>query len=236
MKITALCPLSTLEHASALLRWKNKNPSHNLPWMLPSLPNLSDESPVYSTYPPEPLSEEEERQISNTFSRISKICSVCEEYGLPLLIDAEYTSVQPIIDHLAYAAALLFNKGGFPLVYFTVQCYLRDSMSRLQISLNASKNQNLPFGVKLVRGAYLSRESKMAKKLGVSNPIFETIEETHQNYDRCSSFVLESVSSGAIPIGVVLATHNLNSGALFCTILSIFISIFHSIVQFSFVF
>ena len=39
------------------------------------------------------------------------MCARCAEHGIPLLVDAEYATVQPAIDYFTFVGALAFNDG-----------------------------------------------------------------------------------------------------------------------------
>ncbi|KAI5068475.1 hypothetical protein GOP47_0016820 [Adiantum capillus-veneris] len=211
VKMTALCPLPLLEKISSLLRWKHMHAEFKLPWREDVLPLLVSESPMYHVRaPPEPLTAEEEHNLCLAKDRLWRLCGACEDAKLPLLVDAEYTSVQPAIDYYTYVAASEFNRHESPLVYSTIQAYLKDSLPRLSLAANEAGKRGMSFGVKLVRGAYITRESALAASLGVESPIHSCIEKTHDCYDRCAAFMMERVAStqGA----VVLATHNFDSG------------------------
>ncbi|CAI5933979.1 unnamed protein product, partial [Closterium sp. NIES-64] len=171
-------------------------------------------SPTYftPTSAPSPLTPSEEAAITSAHNRLRKICDACADGRLPLLIDAEYQSVEPAIDYLAYALMMEYNKMGvtvtgggkegskteaeLPLVYSTVQCYLRDAKPRLAASFGAAQEAGVGFGVKLVRGAYLC-------------------------YDACAGMMIDAAGAAAKreskgesgpAAGVVLATHNYGSG------------------------
>ncbi|MQL94333.1 hypothetical protein Taro_026995 [Colocasia esculenta] len=213
VKITAICPVALLERVSDLLRWEQKDPSTVLPWRRHSWPVLSDSSPLYHTpSAPPPLSPTEEHDLQLAHQRLSALCAKCAEFNLPLLIDAEYTSVQPAIDYVSFDAAASFNRGSDPLVYGTMQAYLRDAKDRLALAMEASDGEGIPMGFKLVRGAYMTREARVADSLGAESPVHCGIQETHACYNQCASFMLERVSQGSG--SVVLATHNLDSGRM----------------------
>ncbi|KAF2312295.1 hypothetical protein GH714_032190 [Hevea brasiliensis] len=67
-------------------------------------------------------------------------------------------------------------------------------------------------GFKLVRGAYMSTERKLASSLGYQSPIHNNIQQTHSCYNDCASFLLEAITNGSH--GVILATHNVQSATL----------------------
>ncbi|KAM0949534.1 putative proline dehydrogenase [Dioscorea sansibarensis] len=211
VKVTAICPITLLERVSDLLRWEQKKKTTDLPWKSHSIPILSPSSPLYHTpSSPPPLSETEEQDLRLAEERLVTLCLRCSDFNVPLLIDAEYTSVQPAIDYLTYSAMLRFNHNDQPIVYGTIQAYLRDAKERLMLAVEAAENERISIGFKLVRGAYLTRETKLASSLGAASPIHRSIEETHACYNDCTFFMLGKIISGSG--SVVLATHNFDSG------------------------
>ncbi|KAG6488783.1 proline dehydrogenase 1, mitochondrial-like [Zingiber officinale] len=211
VKITAICPISLLERVSDQLRWEQRDPSFPLPWRTNSFPVLCRSSPLYLTpREPEPLSEVEEDGLQLALQRLSTICQRCVEANTPLLIDAEYSSVQPAIDYFTYKAMQEFNRSEQPIVYGTIQTYLRDAKERMVSVVEAAEEEGFSLGVKLVRGAYLTRETKSSSSMGAPSPLHASIQETHECFDSCASFMMERVSRR--PGAVVLATHNVQSG------------------------
>nr|GMC62264.1 proline dehydrogenase 2, mitochondrial-like [Ipomoea batatas] len=217
LKITAICPPRLLKRVSDFLRWQYKNPAFNLPWKQKSLPVLSDSSALYHTSKtPEPLTQEEERDLELGHERLQKICKSCLEAGVPLVIDAEDTTVQPAIDYITYSAAVSYYKDDGPLVFGTIQAYLKDAEERLVRVKMAAGKMGVPMGFKLVRGAYMTSESGLASALGAESPIHRTIHHTHKCFNDCASFMLEEIAAGSGG-AVVLATHNIESGKLAAT-------------------
>ncbi|GAB4827447.1 hypothetical protein Ancab_034331 [Ancistrocladus abbreviatus] len=217
VKISAICPLGLLGGVSKLLRWQKKDPSFNLPWKVNTLPLFSDSSPLYHTLQkPELLTREEESDLESGHQRLLKLCERCAELNVPLLIDAEGTFVQPAIDYLTYSSAIIYNskddRKSNPIVFGTIQAYLKDAKERLLLASKAAEKMGVTMAVKLVRGAHMSSERKLAAKLGFESPIHNTIQETHACYNDCASFMLDKVADGSA--AVVLATHNVESGRL----------------------
>ncbi|KAL8044296.1 hypothetical protein ABFX02_08G037300 [Erythranthe guttata] len=219
VKITAICPVSLLKRVSDLLRWENKDKSLNLPWKFESLPIFSDSSPLYHTpKKPESLTPEEEKDLGLAFERLTKICDHALQINTPLLIDAEDTSIQPAIDYFSYSAAVKYSAAACtgekedPLIFNTIQAYLKDAKDRLVAAKKAADGMRVPVGFKLVRGAYMSSENRFAASLGAETPIHDTIQKTHDCYNECASFLLDEISGGGG--SVVLATHNIESSKL----------------------
>ncbi|XP_061359022.1 proline dehydrogenase 2, mitochondrial-like [Gastrolobium bilobum] len=213
VKITAICPMALLERVSDLLRWQQKDPSLVLPWKQDSLPIFSESSPLYHTQKrPDPLTPEEESDLQLANERLLQLCQRCVQANIPLLVDAEHTWVQPAIDYFTYSSAIMHNKDDNPIVFGTIQTYFKDAKERLLLTTKAADKMGVPLGFKLVRGAYMSAETKLAESLGYASPIHNTIQDTHNCFNDCSSFMLEKIANG--PGSVVLATHNVESGKL----------------------
>ena len=65
------------------------------------------------------------------------------------------------------------------------QCMcLQDSWNRMNLDMERSRREGFHFGVKLVRGAYMYLERQRAKELKFTSPVWESLEETHANYNR----------------------------------------------------
>ncbi|KAM7506908.1 hypothetical protein LguiA_017361 [Lonicera macranthoides] len=214
VKITAICPVSLLKRISDLLRWEYNNPSSHSRFKINDmLPIFADSSPFYHTLEkPDALTQQEEQDLHLAHQRLRIISEKCLESNIPLLLDAEDTSIQPAIDYFTYSAAIMYNKGETPIIFGTLQAYLKDAKERLLLVKKAADKMGLPLGIKLVRGAYIASERKLAASLGVESPVHNSIEQTHASYNDCASFLLEEISNGSG--AVVLATHNVESGKL----------------------
>ncbi|KAJ0846422.1 putative proline dehydrogenase [Helianthus annuus] len=213
VKVTAVCPVYLLRRVSDLLRWEYKNSSFKLPWKQQTLPIFSETSPFYHTLQqPAPLTAEEERDLELAYKRLQSVCDKSFESNVPVVIDAEDTFIQPAIDYMTYWASFKYNKSKTPVVYGTVQAYLKDAGERMFLAKKAADKAGLPVGFKLVRGAYMSSENKLAHSLGVESPIHNTTNDTHNCYNGCAAFMLDEISTR--PGGLILATHNLESAKL----------------------
>ena len=201
--------MKLLERVSDLLRWQQRDPSLNLPWKHETLPIFSESSPLYHTMEkPEPLTPEEERDLELVHERLQRLSEKCLEANVPLSVDAEYTSIQPSIDYLTYASAIKHNKDDNPIVYGTIQAYLKDAKERMLLASEAADKMGIPMGFKVVRGAYMSSESKKASALGYPSPIHNSIEETHACFNECASFLKNCLS---FPFNSMKALLSLNN-------------------------
>lgn len=128
--------------------------------------------------------------------------------GVRLLIDAEQVRYQPAIDNLVLELQRQFNVNDKPIIYNTYQCYLKDSPERLQTDVKRSERFSYHFGAKLVRGAYMESERKLAKDTGHPDPIHPTIEDTHRCYDNSVDFLLRHSTESDQKAEMMCATHN----------------------------
>ncbi|CAM9371488.1 unnamed protein product [Laminaria digitata] len=138
--------------------------------------------------------------------RISTLATAAATAEVRLMIDAEQSWLQPAIDNTVYSLQCEFNKE-FPTIFTTYQCYLKDSLERLTDDLDRASRGGYVWAGKLVRGAYMVSEREKAKEEGYESPVYETIEETHANYDAAIAAVLEHMAAGN-RAEVMIATHN----------------------------
>jgi len=138
------------------------------------------------------LSEDLVKYVKVVDERLVKIISHANKIKLSVLIDAEETFVQTIIDNMVMYYIKKYNQE-FCLIFHTIQCYLKEGPSKLKDYISFIKGNNLKFGLKLVKGAYLKIETKIANENKTENPINNLIDETHAIYDNAVSSVFEIV-------------------------------------------
>ena len=156
------------------------------------------------------LSPEEVKLAQNLINRASKLGKEASKFGVRLLIDAEQTYVQPAISHIALDLQLKYNakeKVDRAFIFNTYQMYLKGSLDRLKSDIERSNTLGYHFAAKLVRGAYMYSERERAENLGYENPIHETIEDTHESYDKAIQVVMHHRALGHNS-EMLLGTHN----------------------------
>ena len=67
---------------------------------------------------------------------------------------------------------------------------MQDSAARITRDVQKASEEGWKFGAKLVRGAYIHAEQKRAAELGYPSPIRDSLEATHQNYNRLAPLIL----------------------------------------------
>ena len=75
----------------------------------------------------------------------------------------------------------------------------------IQYEIATSKMLGYNLGLKLVRGAYMNEERKLAKENGLESPVWDSIEETHACYNDCMKMAIDNVSTNSM---VFVASHN----------------------------
>lgn len=133
-----------------------------------------------------------------------------------VLVDAEYTYMNPALSLVTMAMMKKFNKDG-AWIWNTYQCYLKvnivilhpleaagvsvvvfvvvlfcfllspllqESRALVLEALRLSQDEGFCLGVKLVRGAYMDKERKLAEKEGRQDPIHASWEDTNDRWMR----------------------------------------------------
>ncbi|XP_067285306.1 hydroxyproline dehydrogenase [Pseudorasbora parva] len=124
-----------------------------------------------------------------------------------VLVDAEYTYMNPALSLITMAMMKKFNQQS-AWIWNTYQCYLKESRNLLLDAIQTSIDQAFCIGVKLVRGAYMDKERKLAQKEGRTDPIHESWEHTNDSYNGCLEIMLNLISEKPERYMIIVATHN----------------------------
>ncbi|KAJ1809456.1 proline dehydrogenase [Coemansia sp. RSA 2598] len=147
-------------------------------------------------------------------SRARAVVQHASDRSVRVMVDAEHTYFQPMIDHVALVMQREFNgaASASTLVFNTYQMYRADSLQRMSDDLVRSQREGWRFAAKLVRGAYMELERERAARLGYPSPINPTLEATHAVYDQGVRLLIDRVAQaqreGAVPPALFVATHN----------------------------
>ncbi|KAJ5313426.1 Na(+)/H(+) antiporter [Penicillium atrosanguineum] len=142
---------------------------------------------------------------------MDEICSAAQAQGSRLWLDAEQQVLQHGLDDWAIEIMRKHNKSDEPLVYNTIQGYLKASKANLDNHITLAAKEGWALGIKLVRGAYIEHETRSL--------IHDTKEETDESYDLIADTMLcrrmpEGIKELTFPhAALFLATHNAASAA-----------------------
>ena len=153
------------------------------------------------------ITEYEQSEVSQTiYNRFDKICKKAFEKNIKILIDAEESWIQDSIDNLVEMMMKKYNKEK-TIVFNTVQMYRHDRLDYLTTILESAKKNNFKIGIKLVRGAYIEKENKTAKRLKYESPICVSKNATDINFDKGLDYILSNLNVFSLFCG----THNEDS-------------------------
>ncbi|XP_014823798.1 PREDICTED: probable proline dehydrogenase 2 isoform X2 [Poecilia mexicana] len=152
------------------------------------------------------LEEKEAAHFLCGLQRLNKVAEASVN-KVRVLVDAEYTYMNPALTLVTMALMKKFNKDG-AWIWNTYQCYLKESRSLLLEALNLSQAEGFCLGVKLVRGAYMDKERKLAEKECQVDPIHPSWEETNKSYNGCLDVMLEAIAQKPDRYRIIVATHN----------------------------
>ncbi|XP_049916548.1 hydroxyproline dehydrogenase isoform X2 [Epinephelus moara] len=152
------------------------------------------------------LNESEVTHFLCGLQRLNKIAEASIN-KVRVLVDAEYTYMNPALSLVTMAMMKKFNKDG-AWIWNTYQCYLKESRSLLLEALHLSNKEGFCLGVKLVRGAYMDKERKLAEKEGHVDPIHKCWEDTNDSYNGSLNVMLEEISKKPERFRIIVATHN----------------------------
>lgn len=135
--------------------------------------------------------------------RVDAICGKAAEYEVPILIDAEETWIQKVIDELATDMMRKYNKRT-AIVFNTYQMYRTESLANLRAAMHDAAMHQYFLGAKLVRGAYMEKERERASELNYESPIHPTKEATDDAFNQALAFCLDNKQR----VSAICGSHN----------------------------
>lgn len=156
-------------------------------------------------------SDHEVALLIRTSERLNTLAKEAAQCGTRLLIDAEHQKYQPAIDNLVLELQRKYNDKAVtnqPVIFNTYQCYLKDSKERAMTDLTRSERYNFHFAAKLVRGAYMIHERERSNMLNIDDPIHDTANATHCNYDEVVELLLRYRANIGPGLEIMVASHN----------------------------
>ena len=135
--------------------------------------------------------------------RFNKICELAYKKDVKILVDAEESWIQDAVDEILLKMMMKYNKNK-AIVFNTSQMYRHDRLDYLKVLYSTAKENNFYIGIKLVRGAYIEKENKRAKKNNYLSPICSSKKLTDENFNNGASFILSNLDLFSLFSG----THN----------------------------
>jgi proline dehydrogenase len=123
---------------------------------------------------------------------VEKLCRTARETGVPIMIDAEDSWYQNIVDDIVTEMMVKYNQEK-AIVFNTLQMYRTDRIEFLKESIRKARDGNYYLGVKFVRGAYMEKERKRAASMGYPSPIHPDKAATDSAYDEALRISVENI-------------------------------------------
>jgi proline dehydrogenase len=155
------------------------------------------------------LTPAEEAAHSRALTRVEALCARAHQHGVRLFIDAEESWFQHTIDLLTYDMMARYNREK-AIVWNTYQLYRHDRLDALKQAHDHAAEAGYYLGAKLVRGAYMEKEARVAKQRGQQNPINPTKQATDDLYDESLRYCIDHIDR----ISFCAGTHNEASSLL----------------------
>ena len=148
----------------------------------------------------------ERTQLARAEARLEALCAAADAAGVSLLLDAEESWIQDVIDGMAERAMARYNRQR-PVLYTTTQHYRHDRLAYLEGLLQRAQAGGWVAGVKLVRGAYLEKENARAAAQGYATPMQPSKAATDRDFDAAALLMIAHLEHCALVAG----THNEHS-------------------------
>lgn len=146
------------------------------------------------------LTSFEQKEYDTFVSYVDYLCQAAYNNDIPILIDAEYASMQNAIDRVLWEMMEKYNQKK-AIVFNTLQMYRKDRLAFLKDLYNKASENKLFIGVKFVRGAYLEQERIWAKEGSYPSPVYDTKQETDNNFNEALIFCIEHIDTFSIFCG-----------------------------------
>ncbi|WP_019540279.1 proline dehydrogenase family protein [Proteiniphilum acetatigenes] len=157
----------------------------------------------------QPLADEEKDEFRRVEERVDAIFRRGFELDVPVLIDAEETWIQPVLDEMVMNLMSRYNKEK-AIVQNTYQMYRHDSIERIKQHHRMALEGGFKFGLKIVRGAYMEKERNRAAERGYPSPIQPDKPATDRDFNDITRYFMEHLDT----IDFMVATHNEESSLL----------------------
>lgn len=149
------------------------------------------------------LNEAEKHEYERVHQRVERICKKAAEIDRCVMMDAEESWIQPIIDEIMLEMMRRFNKEK-ALIYTTFQMYRHDRLAELRKLHAIAIENDFVIGIKLVRGAYMEKERARALEMAYESPIQPNKEACDSDYNAALEFCIQHLDR----ISICAGTHN----------------------------
>lgn len=183
--------------------------SRHIPFSVFKVTGVGDAAILEKVQAGKPLTPAEQTSFEKTKKRINAICARAHQHGVRVFVDAEESWFQDTIDQLAGEMMQRYNRET-AIVWNTYQLYRHDRLEAIQKAYADAVAGGYYLGGKLVRGAYMEKEGRVAAQQGRPNPINPTKAATDALYDEALRYCVQHADR----ISICAGTHNEASSLL----------------------
>jgi len=187
----------------------------NIPFAVFKVTGLGDYRIMTKIQEGKKLNDKEKASFDKLKNRVDALCKAAFEANTKILVDAEESWFQDVIDQMTYEAMEKYNQKSC-IVYNTYQMYRHDMLERLKKAHQLATDKSYFLGAKLVRGAYMEKERDRAEAKGYKSPIQPTKEASDRDYNDALAFCAENIKN----MGLVSGSHNEKSNILLTELIS----------------
>ncbi|KAM6534335.1 proline dehydrogenase [Fusarium falciforme] len=214
IKVTGLLPhpVALYNGSNAILAAReDKGLDKDVPY--PGLPHDGDWEAALSG---KGVTDSDRKQLLSLRATLEAIASKARDNNVRIVIDAEQSWYQPVIDSLTDELMQKYNTLGGPATCIaSFQAYLRRYPQLLDQQIRRADEKGYKLLFKQVRGAYMVTETERWKKESRQGPgpVWPTKAETDASFNHGIEKTLSTVASqvretGHSKLGAVFATHN----------------------------
>ncbi|HQU08565.1 MAG TPA: proline dehydrogenase family protein [Opitutales bacterium] len=139
--------------------------------------------------------------------RLRPIFQKAQELGVFINLDMENYALKDLTFEVFEEMILDETFIDYPYWGIVIQAYLKDAWDDTQRMIALAYKRNVPFTVRLVKGAYWDYETVSAAQKDWPVPVFTQKAATDANYERCTQSLLDHTPA----IRVALGSHNIRS-------------------------
>ena len=161
------------------------------------------------------LSATERHEYLQAKSYIDKLCSEAAACDVHLYIDAEESWFQSSIDTLVDEMMEKYNQED-AYIFNTYQLYRNDKLDDFKKAHQRAIEKGYILGAKIVRGAYVEKETRYYQALGAKSPINDTKEASDKEFNDAVRYAVEHIAN----ISLCCASHNEASNKLYYKLLT----------------
>lgn len=133
-----------------------------------------------------------EGSVEGILSRMRPVYRKVKALGGALCIDMEQVKYKDITIELFKRLRSEAEFRDYPHLSIVLQAYLRDTEHDLRALIEWGRAEGLPFGIRLVKGAYWDYETVVAKQMGWPVPVWTRKAESDIAHEKLSRTILEN--------------------------------------------